>query len=102
MFMSLLSLKQGQRNNMQNEKNILYKLSNIEGFGTKTLNIILDRIKVKNKTLNEFFNITEKEFRDLFPEFGKGRFSKVNYDSLLNFNYEIVEKEYNHLTENGV
>ncbi|MBU6414760.1 DNA-processing protein DprA [Patescibacteria group bacterium] len=87
---------------MQDNKYLLYKLNNIEGFGTKTINIILDRIKIKNKTLDEFFNITEKDFCDLFPEFGKGRFSKVNYDSLFNFNDEIIEKEYNRLIENGI
>lgn len=102
MFMSLLSLKQGQRNNMQNQKNILYKLSNIDGFGTKTLNIILERVKTKNKTLEDIFNLNENEFQNLFPEFGKGRFAKINYQVLSNYDDEILEKEYNILLEQGI
>ncbi len=39
---------------------------------------------------------------DLFPEFGKGRFSKVNYELLSNFNDKLIEKEYNNLQESGV
>ena len=102
MFIFLLSLKQGQRNNMQNEKIILYKLSNIEGFGTKTLNIILERVKTKNKTLEDIFNLNEKEFQNLFPEFGKGRFTKISYQALFNYDNEILENEYNILLEKGI
>jgi len=87
---------------MQDDKYLLYKLSNIEGFGTKTLNIILDRVKAQNKNLSELFDLNEKDFYDLFPEFGKGRFSKVNYDLLSKLNDDLIEKEYNNLQERGV
>ncbi len=100
--MCLRLQRRGRKNNMQDDKYLLYKLSNIEGFGTKTLNIILERVKAQNKNLSQLFDLNEKDFYNLFPEFGKGRFSKINYDSLSNFNDEIIEKEYNHLTENGV
>lgn len=94
--------RRGQKNNMRDDKYLLYKLSNIEGFGTKTLNIILERIKAQNKNLSELFDLSEKDFYDFFPEFGKGRFSKVNFDLLSNFNDEFIEKEYNNLQESGV
>jgi DNA processing protein len=87
---------------MQSDKYLLYKLSNIEGFGTKTLNIIIERIRAKQKTLEDIFNLSEKEFQNLFPEFGKGRYAKINYQSLFNYNDEILEKGYNILLEKGV
>jgi len=102
MFMSLLLLKRGQKNNMQSDKYLLYKLSNIDGFGAKTLNIILEKIKTQRKTLEDFFSLSEKEFKDLFPEFGKGRFSKINYQALFNCDEEFLEKEYNLLLERGI
>lgn len=102
MFMCLRSQRRGLKNNMQDDKYLLYKLSNIEGFGTKTLNIILDRVKAQNKNLSELFDLNEKDFYDLFPEFGKGRFSKVNYDLLSKLNDDLIEKEYNNLQERGV
>lgn len=102
MFMCLHLQRRERKNNMQDDKYLLYKLSNIEGFGTKTLSIILERIKAQNKNLSDFFDLNEKDFYELFPEFGKGRFSKVNYDLLSNFNDELTEKRYNNLQESGV
>jgi len=87
---------------MQSFKYLLYILSNLEGFGPKTLNIIIERVKNKHRTLEDIFNSNEKEFQDLFPEFGKGKFSKINYQSLLNFDDKILEKEYNAILEKGI
>ena len=64
---------------MQSNKYLLYKLSNLEGLGAKTLSIILERAKAKNRTLEDIFNLSEKEFQNLFPDFGKGRFTKINH-----------------------
>lgn len=102
MFMSLPLQKRDQKNNMQSNKYLLYKLSNLEGLGAKTLSIILERAKAKNRTLEDIFNLSEKEFQNLFPDFGKGRFTKINHQSLLNFDDEILEKGYNALLEKGI
>lgn len=102
MFMSLQLLKQDQIDNMKNNKYLLYKLINIDGFGVATLNIILNKIKIQNKTLEDFFNFSEKEFEIFFPEFGKGRFTKISYNSLVNIDEEVIQRSYDNLVEKGV
>lgn len=100
--MCSLLQKLDQKNNMNHENYLLYKLSNVEGFGDKTINIILERIKEKEQTLEDFFSLEEKDFQILFPELGGGRLKQASYHALSNFDDNRLEKGYGDLLEQGV
>jgi DNA processing protein len=87
---------------MKDDTFLIYKLSSIKGFGVKTLNIILERIRVEDLSLQTVFDLEEDKFYGLFPEFGKGRFSMVDYNQIANVNDEMLESEYQQLQKSDV
>ena len=87
---------------MKNENLALYKLSTIKGFGSKTLNIIVNGFKKAKKDLSDIFVLEEKEFKDMFSEFGKGRFKGVTYEALRGVNHELAHNSYSALLEDGI
>ncbi len=64
------------------------------------MHLILRQVKDKGISVNDIFSLSQREFASLFPDFGKGRFSKVQYahfhtldESRLKASWDVMVKK---------
>lgn len=79
-----------------------YKLLNVKGLGAKSL-LLLYRI-ISNNSINvaDIFNMEQNHFYRVFPEFGKGKFSRVKYENFHDIDEEYIFDSFQKLKESGV
>ena len=79
-----------------------YKLFQAKGFGPKSIHIIHKTIYKDGFSLKEVFNMNKHDFEHTFPQLGRGRFKKANFDVFQRQNEERVYEEYQRLKDKGV
>lgn len=80
-----------------------YLLSNAPGFGAKSIHFIYKRLKEKNMTINDLFDMEINELIKLFPEFGHSKFSKANFSCLPQLVAdEKLIRDFERLKSNGI
>ena len=67
---------------MRNKEYSWYALTNAPGFGTKSIHYIYENLQTNGLTINDLFDLNINELNRLFPEIGKGKFSRTNLSSL--------------------
>ena len=84
---------------MRNTEFIWYKLSNVQGFGAKSIHYIFSILLNNNLSITELFKLNEKELNNLFSEIGRGRLSKANFFAFQNINEDNLFEGFNKLKE---
>lgn len=87
---------------MKNKEYAWYVLVNSPGFGTKSINYIHEILKKKNLSITDLFELNLSELNRLFPEIGKGKFSKATFTNLVNANNDNIYNSYQKLKSEGV
>ena len=82
---------------MRNKEYYWYMLSNAPGFGAKSIHYIYENLQANNMSINDLFDIEENELFRLFPEIGRGKFSRANFSCFTQLNadgrlYSYFEK----------
>jgi len=86
---------------MKSDNNLTwFKLLFVNGLGNKGLSILRKSIALNNYPLEKIFEVTESEFNQLFPEFGKGRFSRVKYKNFMEIDFDKIHESYQKVIEN--
>lgn len=73
---------------MRNREYSWYMLSNVSGFGTKSIHYIFNNLQKNSLTINELFDLDYTQLSNLFPEIGKGKFSRASFQSFQNLDDE--------------
>lgn len=79
-----------------------YKLLHVKGLGDKSARILLQRLKEKGMSVEEVFDLSEKAFAELVPEFGKGRLSRIRYAHFHELDEERIEESWEQLQQCGI
>jgi DNA processing protein len=64
---------------MRNKEYSWYMLSNAPGFGAKSINYIYKILQDNSLSINELFDLDLSQLSKLFPEIGRGKFSRANF-----------------------
>jgi len=59
-----------------------YRLFRAEGFGPRAMQVIWKAMQLSGTPLEKLFDMGRDEFVKTFPELGKGRLKRANFDSL--------------------
>jgi len=78
---------------MRNKEYSWYMLSNAPGFGTKSIHYIYGILQNRGLSINNLFDLNIGELHLLFPEIGRGKFSRANFEC---FNTLDNNKLYDH------
>ena len=81
---------------------IWFKLLFVNGLGNKGLSILRKSLAKDNYPLEKIFELTESEFYQLIPEFGKGRFTRVKYENFMDIDFDKIHELYQNIKENQV
>ncbi len=88
---------------MRNKEYSWYMLSNTPHFGPKTIRYIYDNLQEKNMSINDLFDIEENELYKLFPEVGRGSFSRASFSRLQELDDDAnLYSKFEELISNGV
>jgi DNA processing protein len=79
---------------MRNKEYSWYMLSNAPGFGAKSINYIYEILKANSLSINELFDLDLSELSRLFPEIGRGKFSRASFNCFTSL--ENDDKLYNY------
>lgn len=79
-----------------------YKLFNVQGFGPKSIHLIYEEIRRNGLSLESIFNMNKSEFESTFPEIGKGRLRKANFEAIKELNEEEIYQEHQDLKNKGI
>ncbi len=64
---------------MNNKEYNWYMLANAPGFGAKSIHYIYENLQSNGLSINELFDLDINELNRLFPEIGKGKFSRADF-----------------------
>jgi DNA processing protein len=73
---------------MRNREYSWYMLSNVSGFGAKSIHYIFNNLQNNSLTINDLFDLDYTQLSNLFPEIGKGKFSRASFQSFQNLDDE--------------
>jgi DNA processing protein len=73
---------------MRNKEYSWYMLSNASGFGAKSIHYIFNNLQKNSLSINDLFDLDYIQLSNLFPEIGKGKFSRANFQSFQNLDDE--------------
>ena len=79
-----------------------YKLINIKGLGPKSLLLIYRALAQKSISIEDIFQLNERDFYSTFSEFGKGKFSRVKFENFHNLDEEKLYNSFEELQEKNV
>lgn len=78
-------------------------LSNAKGFGAKSVHYIYENLRALDKSIADLFDLNASELSKLFPEIGKGRFSKANFACLTELETDdALCQEFEKLKSDGI
>jgi DNA processing protein len=86
---------------MRNKEYSWFMLFNAPGFGAKSIHYIYQKLQVNNMSINDLFDMKAQELSRLFPEIGRGKFSRANFsyfsqldvDDRLYSNFEKLKSD---------
>jgi DNA processing protein len=86
---------------MRSKEYSWYMLVNAPYFGDKSIHYIYKILHIKNMSINDLFDIEVNELARLFPEIGRGKFSRANFsyfpqldtDDRLYSNFEKLKSD---------
>jgi DNA processing protein len=86
---------------MRNKEYSWYMLSNAPGFGEKSIHYIYENLQKNNISINDLFDMEANELFRMFPEIGRGKFSRANFscfpqldaDDRLYSNFEKLKSD---------
>lgn len=88
---------------MRNKEYSWYMISNAPGFGAKSIHYIYKKLREKEKSINDLFNIDANELPSWFPEIGRGKFRKADFSRLLELDRnDKLYSNFEKLTSDGV
>ncbi|GHV26902.1 hypothetical protein FACS1894176_08220 [Bacteroidia bacterium] len=87
---------------MKNIEYSWYKLSNAPSFGSKSIHYIYDNLRARDMNVNDLFVLEMNELYQLFPEIGKGKFSKVNFSCFSTLDNETLYSSFLKLKDNHI
>ena len=73
---------------MRNKEYSWYMLSNASGFGAKSIHYIFNNLQKNSLSINDLFDLDYNQLSNLFPEIGKGKFSRASFQSFQNLDDE--------------
>ncbi len=76
-----------------------YKFLYVQGLNTAARKLIYQAICEKNITIEELFVISEYEFYEFFPAFGKDEFKDLKYQNFQETHTKEIQKRFEHLWE---
>lgn len=79
-----------------------YKLLNIKGLGAKSLLLLYRAINEHSIQVSDIFNMDQHRFYQVFKEFGKGKFSRVKYESFIEIDEDEILDSYNKIKSSDV
>jgi DNA processing protein len=79
-----------------------YMLINAPGFGTKSIHYLYEQLVANNMTIDNLFALQVNELYHIFPEIGKGKFSKINFSFFPTLKNNQLEQYYLTLKENDI
>lgn len=80
----------------------IFKLANAQGFGAKSIHYVLSGILTHELSPNDLFERNPADLALLFPEIGKGKFSRAQFSALKAIQHAPIAEKYLRLKENGI
>lgn len=87
---------------INNKEYSWYMLTNAPGFGAKSIYYIYKILKENNLSINNLFELDTNQLSTLFPEIGKGKFSRASFSSFQNLDNNTVYNAFEKLQNDGV
>jgi len=79
-----------------------YRLFRTEGFGPRAMHLIWKTVKQSGTSLEDVFDMDESEFEKTFPELGRGRLRRAEFEAIRAQDVEALYEEYRRLKENEI
>lgn len=87
---------------MRNREYSWFMLKNAPGFGAKSIYYIYEILQANSLTINDLFELGTNELTGLFPEIGKGKFSRANFSSFSALDDDRLYNSFEKLKTDGV
>lgn len=87
---------------MRNKEYSWYMLSNASGFGAKSIHYIYENLQNNGLSINTLFDLDINELSRLFPEIGRGKFSKANFSCFSTLDDDKLYNYFEKLKSGGV
>ncbi len=87
---------------MRNKEYSWYMLTNAPGFGSKSIHYIFRILIEHGLLINDLFKLDLKQFTNLFPEIGRGKFSRASFSAFQNLDTNILYNYFDKLQNEGV
>ncbi len=87
---------------MRNKEYSWFMLSNAPGFGEKSIHYIYDVLKKNDLSINDLFDLGVTDLSKLFPEIGRGKFSRANFSSFSNLDSDKLFSNFEKLKSEGI
>lgn len=88
---------------MRNKEYSWYMLSKAQGFGDKSIHYLYNVLKDNSKDINDLFEMEFDELTKMFPEIGKGKFSRANFELLTQLDVDnSIYTDYENLKSNDI
>ena len=87
---------------MRNREYSWFMLKNAPGFGAKSIYYIYEILQSNNLTVDDLFELGANELTGLFPEIGKGKFSRANFSSFTTLDDDKLYSNFEKLKADGI
>lgn len=87
---------------MRNREYSWFMLKNAPGFGAKSIYYIFENLQATNLKIDDLFELKVNEMSRLFPEIGKGKFSRASFSSFATLDNDNLLSSYEKLKTDGV
>jgi len=87
---------------MRNTEYSWFMLLNAQGFGAKSIHYIYELLQANNLTINDLFVLDTNELQRLFPDIGRGKFSRANFSCFATLDDDRLYKNFEKLKSDGV
>jgi len=87
---------------MRNREYSWFMLKNAPGFGAKSIYYIYEILQSNNLTVDDLFDLGTNELTGLFPEIGKGKFSRASFSSFSTLDDDKLYSNYEKLKADGI
>lgn len=87
---------------MRNNEYSWFMMKNAPGFGAKSIYYIFERLQTNNLNINDLFDLGINELSQLFPEIGRGKYSRASFSSFATLDNDNLYSRYEKLKTDGV
>lgn len=81
---------------------LTFLLQNAPGFGAKSIVYIYNTLKKNNLTILDLFNLSISKLNLIFPEIGRGKFSRADFSILKKLDSDLLFEKYKKLKNQDV